>query len=84
MRIQVFSKYLQMAQEGKVDFLSCPMHPLEEAIFPLLHKLDEEDQIVLYCLACGYKNLVGEETYVRILKIIENNREAMNSAEETE
>lgn len=83
MRLQVFSEYLQMAQEGKVNFLSCPMHSLEEAVFPLVHKLNEEDKIMLHCMACGYKNLVGEETYNYILKIIENEPKTVSDAEET-
>ena len=82
MRLQVFSEYLQMAQEGRVNFLSCPMHPLEEAKFPLVHKLNEEDKIMLHCMACGYKNLVGEETYNYILKIIENEPKTVSDAEE--
>jgi len=69
MRIQVFSEYLQLAQAGKVDFLACPMHTQEEAIFPLSHKL-EEDKIVLHCLACGYKNTAGYTLYINLIKLI--------------
>lgn len=72
MRIQVFSEYLQMAQAGKVDFLACPMHKEDEpAIFPLAHKL-KDDQVVLYCLACGYKNIAGQQLYDNILQRIKN------------
>jgi len=70
MRIQVFSEYLQLAQAGKVVFLACPMHPQEEAIFPLLHK-EENEKIVLHCSACGYKNTVGYILYNNLLKLIE-------------
>jgi len=69
MRIQVFSEYLQLAQAGKVDFLACPMHPEEKAIFPLLHK-EEEEKVVLHCLACGYKNTAGYGLYQNILNKI--------------
>lgn len=70
MRIQVFSEYLQLAQAGKVDFLACPMHTTEEAVFPLTHQL-EEDKIVLHCYACGYKNTAGYTLYNNLIKLIE-------------
>lgn len=70
MRIQVFSEYLELARAGKVDFLACPMHPEEEAKFPLMHQ-DLNDKVVLQCLACGYKNIAGEQLYENILKRIE-------------
>ena len=69
MRIQTFSTYSQLAQEGKVDFLSCPMHPEEEAIFQLMH-LEENDKIVLQCLACGYKNIPGQQLYENLIEKI--------------
>lgn len=71
MRIQVFSEYLRLAQAGKVDFLACPMHIEDKpAVFPLAHRLEEE-QVVLYCLACGYKNKAGQQLYENILARIE-------------
>jgi hypothetical protein len=69
MRIQVFSEYLQLAQAGKVDFLACPMHKQEKAIFPLSHNL-EEDNIVLHCYACGYKNIAGLTLYNNLITLI--------------
>jgi len=66
MRLQVFSEYLQLAQAGKVNFLACPMHKEDEpAIFQLLHK-EQDDKVVLYCLACGYKNIAGYQLYETI------------------
>jgi hypothetical protein len=70
MRIQVFSEYLQLAQAGRVNFLACPMHPTEEAVFPLVHQ-QEDDKIVLHCYACGYKNTAGYGLYNNLLKLIE-------------
>ena len=66
MMLQVFSEYLQMAQAGKLDFLACPMHIEDKpAVFPLLHKEDGE-KVVLYCLACSYKNIAGQQLYDNI------------------
>jgi hypothetical protein len=69
MRIQVFSEYLQLAQAGRVNFLACPMHPQEEAIFPLSHQM-EDDKVVLHCLACGYKNTAGSTLYNNLIELI--------------
>jgi hypothetical protein len=66
MRLQVFSEYLQLAQAGKLDFLACPMHIEDKpAVFPLLHK-EDGDKVVLYCLACSYKNIAGQQLYENI------------------
>ena len=70
MLIQVFSEYLQLAQVGKVNFLTCPMHPTEEATFPLVHNLTDQDQILLKCFACGYKSYVGQQMYDNLITII--------------
>ena len=70
MHIQVFSTYLQLAQELKVNFLSCPMHPEDkEVIFSLIHK-EENDKIMLQCLACGYKNIPGQQLYDTLIERI--------------
>jgi len=66
MKIQVFSEYLQQAQAGNVEFLACPMHPTEEAIFPLAHS-EEDNKIILTCYACGYRNIAGLTLYDNIL-----------------
>ncbi len=71
MKIQVFSQYYNLAQEGRVEPLSCPMHKeYEPAIYPLIHK-EINNRIILECLACGYKNLVGQQLYELIIKKIE-------------
>ena len=72
MRIQVFSEYLRLAQAGKVDFLACPMHQEDKPlIYELLHK-EEDNKIVLYCLACGYKNKAGLTLYNNLITLIED------------
>jgi len=70
MLIQVFSEYLQLAQAGRVDFLACPMHTTEEAIFPLAHNLADQDKILLECFACGYKNYAGQTLYNNLIALI--------------
>lgn len=69
MRIQVFSQYRKLAEAGKVKPLTCPMHLDETAEFLLVHK-EENYKIVLCCLACGYKNMVGIVMYENLLEII--------------
>lgn len=67
MKIQVFSEYLKQAQAGNVEFLACPMHSTEEAVFPLAHSAGEEDKVILECYACGYKITAGLTLYDNIL-----------------
>ena len=70
MKIQVFSEYYNLSQAGRVKPLACPMHQEHEpAVFPLIHA-EEKDQIVLHCLACGYKNTAGEQLYKNIIEQI--------------
>ena len=70
MKIQLFSEYYNMAQEGRVKPLSCPKHQEDKpAIFDLIHK-EENDKIVLYCLACGYSQTAGLQLYKNILSQI--------------
>jgi len=70
MKIQVFSEYYNLAQEGRVKPLSCPQHKEDEpAIFPLMHK-EENDKIVLQCLACDYHVTAGQQLYENILSKI--------------
>jgi len=74
MKIQVFSQYFKLAQEGKVKFLSCPNHKEDYEIFrvkyALLHK-EEDDTIILYCTNCGYQQTAGLQLYENIIKEIE-------------
>jgi hypothetical protein len=74
--IRIFSKYYNMAQEGKVDFLSCPMHLVDQltdepVIFPLYpHESEDQSKVVLQCLACGYKITAGQQLYENIIERI--------------
>ena len=69
MLIQVFSQYYQLAKQGKVEYLACPMHESDKpAIFALVHSLDDKTQkIMLDCIACGYKNAAGLTLYQNII-----------------
>jgi hypothetical protein len=70
MKIQIFSEYYNLAQEGRVKPLSCPQHKDDEpVIFPLVHK-DENEKIVLHCLACNYSVTAGQQLYENILSQI--------------
>jgi uncharacterized Zn finger protein len=70
MRIQVFSEYYNLAQEGRVKPLSCPKHKDDEpVIFPLVHA-EQDEKIVLHCLACGYFQTAGLQLYENILSQI--------------
>ena len=70
MKIQAFSEYYNLSQAGRVKPLACPMHQEHEpAVFPLIHA-EEKDQVVLHCLACGYKNIAGEQLYKNIIEQI--------------
>jgi len=70
MKIQIFSEYYNMAQEGRVKPLSCPKHKADEpAIFELIHK-EQNDKVVLYCLACNYSVTAGQQLYENVLSQI--------------
>ena len=72
MRLQVFSQYYQLAEEGKVPYLSCPMHKDDlSAVFPLLHSMDEVNlKVMLQCKGCGYQQTAGLDLYNAILRRI--------------
>ncbi len=75
MRIQVFSEYYNLAQAGRVKPLACPNHKSDYIISPIdywLNHKEQDDRIMLYCTACGYKQTVGLQLYENILKEIEN------------
>jgi hypothetical protein len=75
MKIQLFSQYYRLAQEGKVNFLSCTNESHKEDIelfnvnFILSHK-EVNDKVVLYCIACGYEQIAGLQLYENILNKI--------------
>jgi hypothetical protein len=72
MKIQVFSQYYNLAQAGRVEPLACVMHPEDPDItYKLIHK-EENEKIVLQCLACGAKILPTERLYKDMLRDIEN------------
>lgn len=75
MKVQVFSQYFKLAEEGKVNFLFCPnlSHTEDianfDAYFVLTHT-EENGKVVLQCLACGYKQTAGIQLYENILQKI--------------
>lgn len=75
MKIQVFSQYYNLARAGKVNPLYCPNHKSDYSFrdvnYWLVHKLID-DNIVLYCTACGYEQKVGIQLYENLLKEISN------------
>jgi len=74
--LKVFSEYYNLALEGKVDFLPCPMHEEDKpAVYPLIHK-EQGDKVMLQCLACGYKNTVGQQLYENVLERIRKVKDA--------
>lgn len=58
MKIQYVSKYLALAEEGLCPRLDCPMDK-----GPLLCNLNNNDQIILYCLSCDWRTLLGLHLY---------------------
>jgi len=79
MQIQVLSEYNNLALEGRVEQLSCPLHKEDEpAIFPLMHSLKDE-KIVLHCLACNATFNVGQQLYDNIVKKIEEVKNGISS-----
>jgi len=75
MKIKILSQYYQLAQAGRVKPLACPMHPEDpDAIFPLM-VVEENEKVMLQCLACSYVNMAGQQLYENLIKLI---REAEN------
>jgi uncharacterized Zn finger protein len=70
MKIQIFSQYYNLAQAGRVKPLACPNHKDEEAIYKLVHSVDEDENIMLQCLSCGYSQKAGIQLYENILEKI--------------
>ena len=62
------SKYLDLASEGLVSKLDCPM---DQGL--LMCNQDNNDKIYLYCLSCEYKNEIGLDLYERIEKAVSSN-----------
>ena len=65
MKIQIVSRYLNLASEGLVPGIECP---LDQAL--LMCNQDLDDKIYLYCLSCDYKNYIGLNFYNNLLNQI--------------
>jgi len=73
MRIQVFSRYYNLAQAGVVKPLACPNHEKEKPlVYDLIHFMGNDDKIRLKCLACNYEQIAGIQLYENILKELRN------------
>lgn len=67
MKIQYVSKYLELAEEGLVEKIGCPIDQ------GLLHaNIDDKDSIYLYCLSCNYKKIIGLSFYLKIVKKVQD------------
>ncbi len=67
MKIQIVSKYLSLSEEGLVPRIECPM---DQGL--LMSNLDDEDNIILYCLSCSYKKIIGISLYNEMQELINN------------
>lgn len=61
MKIQLVSEYINLAEEGLVPRIECPM---DQGL--LKSNLDSDDKIYLYCLSCSYKKEIGLDLYGKI------------------
>ena len=68
MRIQIVSKYLDLASQGLVSKMDCP---LDQGL--LMPNQTIDDKIYLYCLSCDYKKEIGLELYGRMEEAIRRN-----------
>jgi hypothetical protein len=63
MDIRIVNMYRQYADRGFVKPLLCPR---DGTHLPLFAKLDDDDEIVLYCLTCDWQADLGSNTYDRL------------------
>lgn len=67
MKIQYVSKYLDLAEQGLVEKIECP---LDQG--PVSVNMDIDESIFLYCLSCEYKKSIGILFYNKIKDMVEN------------
>jgi hypothetical protein len=65
MRIQVVSEYLNLAEEGLVPRIECPV---DQGL--LFCNVDSDENIYFYCLSCSYKNYLGLEVYDKLERMV--------------
>lgn len=72
MKLQVFSTYQQLAQDGLFDLLVCvsPEHTTG-----LITAMSENDEIYLYCSECNYKMTPGLNMYDKLYNILKGHEE---------
>lgn len=59
------SKYLDLAKEGLVPQMDCP---LDQGL--LFANIDLEDNIYTYCISCNYKKYIGIQLYNKMKEYI--------------
>ena len=68
MRIQYVSTYISMSEEGLVEKLLCPV---DQSL--LFCNQDLYENIFLYCLECEYLKNLGNNTYNKIVSLVNAN-----------
>ena len=66
MNIKFIWKYQELADQGKVEPLFCPMH--EDKIYELMAHAVEPDGVELRCNACKYVLTPGVAFYDKIIR----------------
>lgn len=65
MQVQYVSRYISLSEEGLVPRMECPT---DQGL--LYCNLDENDQVILYCLECSYNKTLGISSYEKIRSFI--------------
>ena len=68
MRIQIVSKYLDLASQGLVSKMDCP---LDQGL--LMPNQSIDDKIYLYCLSCDDRKEIGLDLYGRMEESVRGN-----------
>lgn len=66
MNIKYIWKYQDLAGQGKVDPIMCPMH--EDKVYELIAHAVEPDSVEMRCNACNYVLVPGVAFYDKIIR----------------
>ena len=67
MRIQVVNRYLELVDQGNAPAPVCKNDEDHGRVFA---KLDDDDNIILWCLACEYNAQLGISMYDKMYDIV--------------
>lgn len=67
MRIQVVNRYLELVDQGSAPAPVCKNDKDHGRVFA---KLDKDDNIILWCLACEYNAQLGIAMYDKMFDIV--------------